>query len=149
MARFRFQLQAVLEHRERIERDRQKVVAELESQRVSLEHVIRRCQEGLVDERTHLRGMLERSNLRDVRFQVAASARLTGTAQRAVLELAGVQKRLEAARASLLDAAKQRKAVELLKERRLDEWKQTQGRLEAAAIDELAVMRGVNREESQ
>lgn len=141
MARFRFELQVVLDQRERVERDRQKVVAELEAQRVSLEDVIRRCQDGLARERMQLREMLKGSDLRGVRYQVAASGRLAATAQRAVLELAGVHKRLEAARQALLEAARQRKAVELLRERRFEEWRQEQNRRESAAADELVVMR--------
>ena len=141
MARFRFELQVVLEHRQRIEQERQKAVAELDTQRVGLETVIRRCQEGLATERVHTRTLLEGSDLRGVRYQVAATTRLTATAQRAVLELAGVHKRLEAARAALLEAAKNRKAVELLRDKRWAEWMEREKKLEAAAVDELAVMR--------
>ncbi len=144
MARFRFELQAVLDQRERIEQARQKVVAELEAQRVGLEDVIRRCQENLVRERQEMKAMLEAADLRGVRFQAAAAGRLTVTAQRAVLELAGVHKRLEAARLSLLEASRSKRAVELLKERRFEEWKYAQNKVEAAALDELVVMRGVH-----
>ena len=66
--------------------------------------------------------------------------RLAGTAQRTVLELAGLLRRLESARAELLEAAKRRKAVELLKDRRFEEWRSDQNRRELAAVDELAVM---------
>jgi flagellar FliJ protein len=141
VARFRFELQAVLDLRERVERDRQIVVAELEAQRVTLEDVIRQCQESLVQERATLRAMLEGSDLRAARQQYAVAGRLTTRAQRAVLELAGVHKRLEAARAALLEASRQRKAVELLRERRYEEWKHARDKAEAAALDELAVMR--------
>jgi flagellar FliJ protein len=141
MARFRFELQAVLEHRERIEQERQRAVAEIEAQRVALEDVIRRCQQGLVQERDAMREMLAASDIRGVRCQVAAAGRLNTTAQRAVLELAGVHKRFEAARSTLLEASKDKKAVELLKERRYEEWKRQQNKREADAIDELAVMR--------
>lgn len=141
MAKFRFELQAVLDLRERVERDRQIVVAELEAQRVALEGVIRNCQDDLVQERATLRTMLQESDLRSARQQYAVAGRLTVRAQRAVLELAGVHKRLEAARAALLEASRQRKAVELLRERRYDEWKQAREKAEAAALDELAVMR--------
>ena len=85
--------------------------------------------------------MLQAADMRGVRFQAGAATRLIASAQRAVLELAGVHKRLEAARAVLLEATKRRKAVELLKERRFEEWQQEQARREAAATDEIAVMR--------
>ena len=40
-----------------------------------------------------------------------------------------------------MEASRQRKAVELLRERRYEEWKQARDKAEAAALDELAVMR--------
>ena len=75
-----------------------------------------------------------------VRLQSGAAVRLAAAAQRKALELAGVLKRLESARAELLEATKRKKAVELLKERRFEEWKRDQDRRELAAVDELAVM---------
>ncbi len=141
MARFRFALEAVLQHRLRLEQEQQRVVAELESSRANLEGTIRSCQDGLVRERTEMRTLLESSDIRGAKFQSGAASRLIATAQRAVLELAGIHKRLETARATLLEATKSRKAVELLKERRFEEWRYQQARREAEAIDEIAVMR--------
>lgn len=140
MARFRFKVEVVLKHRKTIEQQKQRAVAELETQRVRIEGVIRRCQEGLVREKSELRGRLSDADLRGARWQAAASMRLIAAARRAALELAGVHKRIEAARAELLEAAKRRKTVELLKERRFDEWKLDESRRELAAVDELAVM---------
>jgi flagellar FliJ protein len=140
MARFRFQLETVLRHRRNIEREKQRAVAELETQRVRLENDIRECQQGLERERGELTGRLTEADLHGVRWQAAAAMRLIVAAQRAALELAGVMKRLGVARADLLEAAKRRKAVELLRERRFDEWKLDQNRRELAAVDELAVM---------
>lgn len=141
MSVFRFKLQPVLDHREMIEQQKQKAVAILEVDRVRLEGLIRDCQQGLVDESAALRECLGNSNIRGVRQQAAASMRLTITAQRAALELAGVFKRIEAARADLLAATKRRKVVELLKERRREEWLHDQTRRELAAADELMIMR--------
>ena len=140
MAKFRFQLEAVLKHRKNIEQQKQRAVAELEIQRVRLEGAIRGFQDGIAREKAELRGMLNEADLRGARWQAAASMRLLNAARRAALELAGVYKRIETARADLLEAAKRRKAVELLKERRYEEWRQTEARRELAAVDELAVM---------
>ncbi len=148
MPRFRFELEVVLEHRLRIEQDRQKAVAELETVRVGLENRIRECQHGLENERREMKLLLQASDMRGVRHQAAASNRLIGSAQRAALELAGVHKRLEVARAALLEATKRRKAVELLKERRYEEWMQKQNKKEAEAIDEMAVMAASRGDES-
>lgn len=146
MPRFRFQLEAVLKHRKMIEQQKQRAVAELEIQRLRIEGVIRMCQEGLVREKDELRGLLTDVDLRGARWQAAASMRLIARAQRAALELAGVHKRIAAAREELLAAARRRKAVELLKERRYEEWRVAESRAEMAAVDELAVMAAGRKE---
>jgi flagellar export protein FliJ len=56
-----------------------------------------------------------------------------------VLELAGVHKRLAAARGELIEAAKARRALELLKESRFARWKAGLEKVEVMALDELAV----------
>src|SRR2546423_519384 len=140
MARFRFSLQSVLEHREMIEEQKQLAVAHLESERIRLEIQIRRYQQGITLEKDQMRQSLRGGDIRAVRFQSGAAVRLAGAAQRTVLELAGLLRRLESARAELLEAAKRRKAVELLKDRRFEEWRTDQNRRELAAVDELAVM---------
>jgi flagellar export protein FliJ len=59
-------------------------------------------------------------------------------ARRTVLELAGLSQRIEAARQTLVVAAQRRRAVEILKERRREEWKQEADRRETAFLDDLA-----------
>lgn len=140
MARFRFSLEAVLRYRKSLEQLKQKAVAELEIERVRLEGLIRQQQLGLERERSELSGLLTEADMRGVRWQAAAAVRMVAVAQRYAIELAGVLKRLEAARAELLEASKRRKAVELLKERRFDEWRTDEAHRELASVDELAVM---------
>lgn len=147
MSVFRFKLQPVLDHREMIEQQKQRVVAVLEADRLRLENLIRDCQRALLEESAAMRECLGLSNIRGVRQQAAASMRLTVTAQRAAIELAGVLKRIETARADLLAASKRRKAVELLRERRHEDWMLEQSRRELAAVDELMVMRAGSRGE--
>lgn len=147
MARFRFELEAVLEHREMIEQQKQKAVADLELQRLTLEGTIRGYQNAIAGERAQQRTLLEQGQVMDARAQAAAAVRLSTIAQRSVLELSGVHARLTLARAELLEAAKRRRAVELLKERRHEQWKREQDRRDAAAMDELAVMKAARQEE--
>lgn len=146
MPRFRFELQAVLEQREMIEQQKQKAVAELEAHRLDIEAVIRAHQRTIADERAEQRTLLEQGRVMDARAQAASTGRISAMAQRSVLELSGVHARLQVARAELLEAAKRRKAVELLKERRFELWKLEQNRREAAALDELAVMQAARKE---
>lgn len=144
MARFVFQFEAVLTQRRSEERRAQLAVAAVERDRERVEEYIRECQRGVMAARADLREHLvegTRVNLHAVRLQAGASLSLVGRAQRAVLELAGVHKRLDAARLDLLRAAIRRKAVEALRERRREAWLAEQKRREAAELDELMVMR--------
>lgn len=150
MPRFRFSLEPVLEQRRRAEERCQLAVAELERQRIDIEGAIRACQNGIVREKADLRAALGtgqgRVALRDARMQAAAAFSLDTRARQEVLRLAGLHKRLEAARAELLRAATARKAVELLRDRRWEAWKHEQSRLESAQADELAVMSAARKD---
>jgi flagellar export protein FliJ len=148
MPRFVFELEAVLKQRLAEERERQLAVATLEREKQQLEELLRSYQRDLTGERDELRDQLAATqagaamlDLRGVRFQAGASLRLITLAQRAVLQLAGVHKKIDAARLLLLQAAMRRKGVEMLKDRRLEEWKLEQKRKEEAALDELNVVR--------
>jgi flagellar FliJ protein len=144
VARFRFRLESVLEHRRMLEEARQREVAALERERLAVERGIREIQRRIERERDGLRACLAPrgpADARPMRMISAAVGHLRGLAAREVLRLAGVRTRLERARAALLEAATRRKAVELLRERRYEQWRSEVARREAAALDELAVMR--------
>lgn len=151
MARFVFELEAVLRARQAEERRRQLVVAEFERERARVEGLIRECQSEIVRGREDLREALGGAgapvDLASVRMQAGAGLHQVAKAQRHVFELAGVHRKLDAARLDLLKAATQRKAVEMLKERRYEEWREDQKRREGAAIDELNVTRAGRHEE--
>ena len=147
MPRFIFELEAVLKQRLAVEREKQLAVATLERERSTLEQAIREHQRDLTLEKEELREQLAGEkeggtllDLRGVRFQAGASLRIITLAQRAVVRLAGVHKKLDVARLALLEAATRRKAVETLKERRFAEWRAELKRRENAAADELNVM---------
>jgi flagellar FliJ protein len=157
---FRFNLQPVLDQRERIEEAKRLIVAELERERIRIEDRLRGYQRAIVAAKQDLSRQLgaqqariaapdaaERISVESVRMQAGASLRLVAQAQQTVLELAGLHKRLDAARLDLLDAATQKKAVELLREKRHEEWKQEQRRKENAELDEMTVMRHVRRDD--
>lgn len=146
MPRFVFELDPVLEQRAREEREHQKAVADLERQRTALEDEIRACQRAIDQERDDLRTLLGAGgggavDLRGARMQAGASLHHMARAQRAVLKLAGLHKRIGIARAALLEATKRRKAVENLRERRYEQWKREQHAAEARELDDLSVMR--------
>lgn len=139
MARFVFQLDGVLRHRERIEKDRMRDLALARTQMVRLEEELKALN-GQVQQNTaevrdhHLVGRLDLSYL-------AAHRRYMLGMQRKALELAqkmGAQKRqVEEAQKALLEASKQKKILEKLKERQQQRWAADQALREAHALDEL------------
>jgi flagellar FliJ protein len=147
MPRFRFTLDPLLRARLRREQHCQREVAKLERERLDLEARLRRYQGDLAAGKDSLRdrlvGPLDTSALR---LQAGQARQIMRSAQQIVIELAGVQKRLEGARAELLQAATQRRAVELLRDRRFEAWKRRIEKAETAAVDELAVQAAARRE---
>lgn len=143
MARFRFRLAPVLTQRERAERNCMLAVAELEREKIRLENHIRAAQNRIVAGRRAIADSLSggRVELGDARLQAGATLRDDQDARRAVLELAGVMRRLEGARAGLIEAAARRRAIELLRDRDHARFKAEEDRKENNALDDLIVMR--------
>lgn len=144
MARFVFKLQPLLELRRREERECMRRVAEIERERLEVESEAARLASLLEEERSALRGELEGGrgvNLTRVRLQ--SSAALHGLRLRRQLALTGaaVAKRLDAARAELGQATARRRAVELLRERRLEAWLAAERSRESREMDELVTSR--------
>lgn len=139
MAQFQFQLEGVLEHRERIEKDRQRDLAAAQTEMVRLDGELRAVnrdvQQSTADVRDHhLVGRLDMAYL-------AAHRRYMLGMQRKVLALAqrisAQQQVLDSARRALAEASKQKRIIEKLRERRLRQWVDALARREAAALDEL------------
>lgn len=139
MAKFRFSLDPLLELRRREEASCKREIALLESQRRHLEDSIRARQreisEGKDSMRTSLVGELDATLLRQ---QAAATMGVDRLARRAVLELAGQAQRIARVRATLVEFAQRRRALEMLRERRLAEWHANENRREVTFLDELA-----------
>ena len=149
MARFVFKLQPVLDQRAREEQEKMLIVAELERERLALESRIRTCQQMMSDERRTLSealGIGRRVDLRAVKMQAGASLKHNFDAQRAVLDLAGIFKKLESARAELVTASARKKAVEMLRDQQQEEFKREQDLRETRELDEMSVMRHSRRE---
>lgn len=175
MPRFVFKLEPVLKQRTAIEREKQLVVAHLESQRIELETTIKAAQGAIDASRNELRELLGNAspnassishptpnhsssggegpgsastthvpttttkivNLFGARLQAASTLQASVSAQRAVIKLAGIFTKLQAARADLANAMKRRRAVELLKEARFEEWKRELQRKDSEMLDEV------------
>ena len=147
MSKFIFALEPLLCARRAEEEAAQRVVADIQRERYDMEDRIRRKQQAITigksQQNKSLTGVLDMSMLRG---HAVSTLRLMRDAQRIVLELAGLHKRLEVARNKLLEHTRRRRVVEMLREKRLEKWKWTQEKIEREALDELAVIAAARKE---
>jgi len=144
MPGFHFKLDPALRQRERAEQERQRELAELIAQRTELEQRLRGMQEQSSALKRDLgEALVGRVDLQQTsRYaQHAASVQMLGLdVARAMGELTP---KIEAARQRLLETTRQRRALELLRDRQAAEWRARQDRLEQAELDEAAMHRHV------
>ena len=145
MARFVFKLQAVLRQRELIEDTRQREFAVVQAKYAELEAQLRAMDEEMKSatedlRRNHLIGPIDLAYLTaHRRFTLAMQKRALAHAER----MAVAKQAVDAARAKLVEAARDRKAMEKLRETRLAAWTADQNRKEQAATDEISNQLGV------
>jgi flagellar export protein FliJ len=144
MPRFVFKLEGVLRQRKQIEQQRQREVAQIQQQVHSLEQELRNLNAAMVATTrqirgSHLTGKLDMAFLAAHRRYSAAMAR---KGQAIVQRLAALAPQVLALQAALGEAAKRRKAIEKLKERRQGEWREEWNRLDRAEMDEVAEQMG-------
>jgi flagellar protein FliJ len=153
MAKFKFALQPILEQRERVERDRQIEVAAIQAERLALEQQLREAHATSRGEREAWRSALAPANVAGsvdlwmARQQAFAVVSADGRARMIENELPALRKRLEAARTRLAQAAKERRAMELLRDRRYEEWLAAINKKERDFLDELGVQASVRASE--
>ena len=141
MAQFKFKLDAVLRHREAIEKEKQRDYAlalarqkELEDQLKALDQTMQVTNDDV--RQNHLVGRI------DVSFITAHRRFLLGMRRKAMdlaAAIAKAQREAEAARAVMAEAAKQRMVLEKLREKQAERWKDEAARKEMAALDEVAM----------
>ena len=139
MARFRFTLARLLDRRLKEEEARRLVLARLEGHRRALEDSLRERQReisaGRDDWRAQLVGPVDPAALR---HHASASIGMMRKAQRTVLEMAGREKSLASAKQDLIEAARARRVLEILRERRHAAFLAEESRREREQIDEFA-----------
>ncbi len=141
MAKFHFSLHAVLQQREMVERQRQRELAEqlaalnaLQSRLDAMTVSAQRAVDDLRD--NHLVGRLDLAFLAaHRRFLNATSRQAAGVMQ----QIAVQSQKVEAARALLSEAAKQRRLIEKLREKQFERWKLEQAARETAETDEVGM----------
>ncbi len=150
MAKFEFRFQNVLRHRRNIEQQRQRELAKvLHTRQVGLNH-LRDMQETIRDSKRQLgSGLVGKVNLEDISGFARYSAFVAERGRQIVSQLAELDKRINEARSRLIEATKDRRAMELLRDRHYAQWQEEQNRRENIEMDEIATrlfMRGRYRE---
>jgi flagellar protein FliJ len=146
MAKFQFRFNTLLKHRRRIEDQRQRTLAQHLRTRMILHDQIREMQDTIRDsKRSMADGLIGKVDLTRVGQFARYSGHAAQRARQIVVKLAGLEKQVELARAELLDATKQRKALELLRDKDHAKWRYEQDRKETNELDELATSRYARR----
>ena len=139
MAKFVFRLEVVLKQRKRAEQQAQRELALRQATLVQAQNELKQLDEQVKAatesvRQNHLTGVL------DLNF-LAAHRRFLNAMQRKgmgiVQRIAVAQKQVDDARAVLAEAAKQRKAIERLREVQHERWRQEQSRRDLAQLDEI------------
>ncbi|MFA9478649.1 flagellar export protein FliJ [Phycisphaerales bacterium AB-hyl4] len=139
MAGFRFKFENVLEHRRTIEDQAQRELARHLRARMILQGQLEQMQTTIRQSKTDLAdALVGRVDLDRVSSFAQFSGHSSVRARQIVEHLAKMEKQITAARERLLDATRQRKAMELLRDRHERDWKREHKRREAILMDELA-----------
>lgn len=146
MAQFTFDLDGVLRQRKNVEQLAQRQAAVAQQALQDLKDQLRRLDEGVqavtADVRdNHLTGTI------NVSF-ITAHRRYILNMERAAIDLArqiaDAQLKVDAAQAALLEAAKQRKGIEKLRERNLERWTAAEAKKENENLDEAGMQIAFN-----
>lgn len=134
--------------REREEERKKLALSQLERERLEIENRIRGYQQNIEHEQSSLAQMLTSGgtiDFRGARLQANAALSNRFSAQKLVIELAGLIEQIERARQDLAEAASARKAVELLRDRQREAFESEQRRRETSELDDMSVMRHARR----
>src|SRR5688572_13945709 len=141
MAKFVFKLEAVLRQRKHVEGEKQRALALIQSQMTALRNELRLINETVQTSTSDLRENRLTGRL-DLHF-LAAHRRFTLATQRKAMNLvqkmALVQRSVDEAQQALVEAMKQRKAIEKLREKHHQRWRDEIARKEANQLDEVAM----------
>lgn len=139
MPKFVFKLEAVLRHRKTLEEQRQRELGQVQAEMSRMEGQLRELDETTKNVSEDVRSNRLTGKL-DMAF-LAAHRRYVLAMQRKALDLAQKMAAhrlvVDAARARLAEAAKERKIIEKLRERQQDRWKTELSRKELEQLQEV------------
>lgn len=140
MAGFRFRLESVLRHRHRLEDICQRDLAKTLRKRMILENQLRQMQTTIIESKrqlgTALTGQVELSRIAQF---ASYGGQVTQRAHGLVRTLAQLEDQITQARQRLVEAMRDRKAIEILRERHYQQWLRIQDRRQTVEMDDLAL----------
>lgn len=137
MQTFQFKYKVVLRQREVIEQSKQRALAKLMHQRNAMVSELREMQETISDsKRQAADGLIGTVDLNAIAGIARYSASCALQGNTLVREIAQLETLVEQARNELIEASKNRKALELLRDRQREAWDLEQRRMEAKRLDE-------------
>jgi len=147
MARFEFRLEALLTHREQIEKEKQRKLAAVGQQIQAVVRHIQETQSRIAEENRTL-GAKELTGSLDMQY-IATEKRYVGNLHLRIAlamdRLRELEKQQAAARAELLRAATDRKVIEKLRDKQLAAWRRELDRKDAAQTDEIGIQLAARR----
>ncbi len=139
MPTFEFRYQTLLNHRRRIEDERQRDLAMHMRSRMIFMEQLEQIQQTIRRSKHDMAGSLVgRVNLSEVGRFAGYSRQAENRGRQIVYKLAQAEKDIQQAREKLLDATHRRKALELLRDKHERRWRREQERAERAALDEMS-----------
>ena len=150
MQAFQFQYKTVLRQREIIEQQKQRAFAKLMHQRNAMVIRLREMQETIsTSKREAADGLIGTVDLGAIAGIARYSASCALQGNTLVREIAQLENLVEQARNELIEASKNRKALELLRDRQRQAWELEQRRMEAKRFDEHATQAYARRPQAE
>ena len=138
MAKFKFKLEAVLKQRQALEDVAQRELAKVMRQRMIMHDQLRTMQNTIVSSKRDLTdGLMGQVDMTSVGQFARYSVQVRQRAHGIVAQLANVERLVEAARLKLIEASRDRKVIDRLREKHYNKWLLEQQRREAAELDEI------------
>ena len=142
MARFHFKYEAVLRQRQAVEDQRQRELATHLRHRHILSEQLGRMRRTVKETRQQLgQGLVGSVDVERIRQFAQYSGHVTVQVQQMMQRLGEIERQIDSAREALTEAMRQRKAMEILRDKQYQQWLLEQRRREVLELDELAVQR--------
>ncbi len=146
MAGFQFKLEPVLKHRQMIEDQNQREMAQLLRRQLILQTQLRNLQQTITDDKRSIADALVGNvDVTQIRRHGIHSNQLTLRIQMIAVELLKLNQQIDIAQNILIDAMKSRKAVEILREKQLKRWQSERQRRQISQIDEFTTQAYIRR----